>query len=486
LHAAASLDEVLLGDCSFLEDSGFNGLEEKEKGRAAYFCATARAGQIASAPALFHWASARRLRNDEQTAELSRFDQVERWYWEGRLYAVLPESFGGRLQSSLVALLFLSRAMPDLSSPDFFLARDYELKDNFPRARELWQAAAAHTPADARTSLHGTEPDPADLDGKGFGIAPSLFGNAQAGIGAAIRLYDDAVWDTDRRASLTAALATRNYWALAGSWDDETWLAPFGLSIDLAATQRIENFYGLGMLTGLDDVSELGWLRAEEAASLHRALSRDIVFRLGWRERQAWLGTVDGPAYADTVLPAYSRGLTFGGPFASLAYDTRDSHSDPHRGALVSIEGYFPTQNLGSPLTFQEWTGEVHLYVPLSERHVLKLGIGTVGTSGDLPFSEYPALGGSFALPGVRVGRFTDRNLLASAVEYQGKIWGPFSLLLFGVGGNVADQWQELFSSPFELGFGTGLQIHTTTHRAPVYRLEVGRFGSETLFQAVA
>jgi len=472
--------------CEFFDLDGFAALSESDRGRAAYLCVLVRAELLGNRPSGWQWGRLSRLQRELSQGQLSPMSQPERWYFEGRVYLELPPGQGQSFRRSLIALNFLSRARPDLSSIKYWLARAYQWHGNRSRAETLFQEALALHDVRTTLALAHTPPFlPADFDGLRYGLAPSLFYIPNLGFGGRLAFSDDRLGDSARSATASLSLGTRDYWEGDLVYTDPRLLEPVEIGARLEVKRQTEDFYGLGIGATDSQHTLFNTERAVVEAQIRERLSESIHFSLGWRFKVHSIKSVEGAPVDLASLPA-GRGFTFSGPWAELALDSRDSQVDPHQGGYLGIQGFFPTHDLGSRLSFQEWRGEAHYYWEFSFDQGIALGLGVVGLSSDAPFGEYPAMGEAFPLPGVRVGRFQDRSLGVGAIEYRGRVWGPLSVLVFAESGTVASDLGTLIHSPVRLGAGGGLQYQFTRYRSPLLRLEVGRFADETVCQATA
>ena len=86
---------------------------------------------------------------------------------------------------------------------------------------------------------------------------------------------------------------------------------------------------------------------------------------------------------------------------------------------------------------------------------------GVIAPPRKIPFVDYPRLGGSRLLRGYVRGRFRDRVLGVSAVEYRYPISENFAGFAFLDAGSVWRRVSNVSLGDIKLGYGGGLQMHT-------------------------
>ena len=182
---------------------------------------------------------------------------------------------------------------------------------------------------------------------------------------------------------------------------------------------------------------------------------------------------------------------------AGLRWDTRDSQRNPYSGfelgALVEAPLLQNEWDVGARYTLDASTvlavpGIFHDGGVGNEENpptdVIAFGANLWLTSGDMPFTGMPTLGGPHTLRGFQAGRFRDDAAWHAGIEH--RIWvisrgfeltptirvERIGFAPFVEAGSVGSDGLDLFESEVKFSYGIGLRI--LLERAAPFRLDVG------------
>ncbi len=116
----------------------------------------------------------------------------------------------------------------------------------------------------------------------------------------------------------------------------------------------------------------------------------------------------------------------------------------------------------GSDYTFTNFFADNRFYHSVSERNVLAAQLFTRVGVGDVPFNQLSLMGGDRMMRGYYLGRFRDKTMIASQVEYR---MLPFSFLkrwgmaFFLATANVSPSVKDVSLSGFKVAGGSGLRF---------------------------
>ena len=176
--------------------------------------------------------------------------------------------------------------------------------------------------------------------------------------------------------------------------------------------------------------------------------------------------------YDTAMLLGFDDGLSNVYAEAEIIYDSRRttefylSPAAPSTGwKLSAFAGY--QFGLGDdPSGHWRWGADVQRYIDLYRGdRVLILRAYIEGVSGqidDVPFVDLPRLGGPVLLRGYDRDRFYDRNVTMATAEYNYPIERNIGGYIFADTGRVWRDLEDFEFDNFRLGFGGGLQAHTT------------------------
>ncbi len=144
-----------------------------------------------------------------------------------------------------------------------------------------------------------------------------------------------------------------------------------------------------------------------------------------------------------------------------LQRDTRPNQFYPTTGTFTDFTGDFFSQAIGSKYTFQSYKLTYNRYASLSKNQVLAFGSYFCGTDGQPPFYGNCIYGTQSQLRGYTAGRYFDRYLMASQLEYRLVLPLRLGLVAFGgVGGVIPGAEQFLIrNSHFLPSGGVGLRF---------------------------
>ena len=162
-------------------------------------------------------------------------------------------------------------------------------------------------------------------------------------------------------------------------------------------------------------------------------------------------------------------------PGLRLDFDTRDVQTSPRRGLLAQLTVRGASESLGSTNSYVRASASYAQYQALDDggRHVLAWNVVAEGGFGDVPFDEYPDIGGNKALRGYIRGQFTDKNMLSTQAEWRwSNVWRALGIVFFGGIGKVFPAWNQLGSEAWLPSAGFGLRYMLIQDRRMNARLD--------------
>jgi hypothetical protein len=117
--------------------------------------------------------------------------------------------------------------------------------------------------------------------------------------------------------------------------------------------------------------------------------------------------------------------------------DTRPNRFYPTGGMLIDFTSDFFSQGLGSKYSFQSYKFTFNKYFGFGERQVLAYNFFACGTGGQPPFYGNCIYGTNNELRGYVAGRYLDRYMVATQLEYRLSLPMRFGIAAFGGVGEV-------------------------------------------------
>jgi Omp85 superfamily domain len=151
-----------------------------------------------------------------------------------------------------------------------------------------------------------------------------------------------------------------------------------------------------------------------------------------------------------------------------LTRDTRPNQFYPTAGEKIEFTSDFFMKSLGSKYSFQAYRFVFDKYLSLGKNQVLAYDLFACATSGQPPFYGNCVYGTSSELRGYTAGKYFDRYMAATQVEYRLTLpWG-FGLAAFGgLGGVVPGSSQVLFKNSHflpDIGGGPRYELSKKYH----------------------
>jgi Omp85 superfamily domain len=138
--------------------------------------------------------------------------------------------------------------------------------------------------------------------------------------------------------------------------------------------------------------------------------------------------------------------------------DSRPNRFYPLKGSLLDFTGDFFANDLGSKYSFQSYKFTYNKYVSLSKKQVLAGNFFWCGTGGSPPFYGNCIYGTNNELRGYTAGRYLDRFMLATQVEFRQELKWRFGVVGFAGVGAVAPGGADIRANQFLPAGGTGIR----------------------------
>jgi len=232
------------------------------------------------------------------------------------------------------------------------------------------------------------------------------------------------------------------------------------------------NLYGVGLIAGNAGLK----LPLSQSGQVLRA---EALRRVGWDfflGLRFWTGSSDivrtSTSETSTVLPPPDLGLhtALRALGLRLNRETTTNRFHPTSGTLLDFTSDLFSEALGSKYTFQAYRFTFNKYAGMSEKQVLAYNLFVCGTGGTPPFYANCIYGTNNELRGYTAGRYIDRYMFATQLEYRLSLPKRFGLVGFGGVGEVAPGGTQAFRVNNLLpGGGGGVRFQLSK----IYRVNV-------------
>jgi len=212
----------------------------------------------------------------------------------------------------------------------------------------------------------------------------------------------------------------------------------------------------------------------------------EVLRRVGWEfflGVRFWTGSSEivarlNGATPPGVTPPPDLGLhtTLRALGLRLNRDTSPNRFYPTSGTLLDLTSDFFSEAIGSKYSFQAYRFTFNKYGSLSKNQVLAYNLFVCGTGGDPPFYGNCVYGSNNELRGYTAGRYLDRYMFATQLEYRLCLPKRFGVVAFGGIGEVVPGGSQIFrSTNFLPAGGGGLRFQLSKKYRVNLRADIAR-----------
>jgi outer membrane protein assembly factor BamA len=242
-------------------------------------------------------------------------------------------------------------------------------------------------------------------------------------------------------------------------------------------------FWGVGY----DAAQGSGQKYTQDSFSVHPQVFYRLVDNLyagvGW-DFSTLNAKVDDPQpgdtfsrYTDSTTPQ-SSGATF-----ALNYDTRDAITQPKKGQYASASYSLFDPSLGSDTHFTALQLQYNYYFPLNENDVLAFDAWGRFARRDVPWDRLSQAGDDRRLRGYYQGRYRDKDVVSSQIEYRKKLNWRHGYVLWLGAGSLGDSLGKMGQHPILPTLGAGYRFEIKPNMNLRLDLGVGRESAGFYFQ---
>lgn len=141
-----------------------------------------------------------------------------------------------------------------------------------------------------------------------------------------------------------------------------------------------------------------------------------------------------------------------------IQHDLRDNQFYPETGTLADVVGDFFQGTLGSDFTYQSYTFAFNKYSGISPRQVLAFRVFGCVTTGRVPFYDLCLLGTHNDVRGYDTGRYRDKLMLTSQLEYRRELPKRLGFAAFFGLGEVAPEVGKFNADNLKPAGGVGIR----------------------------
>jgi len=249
----------------------------------------------------------------------------------------------------------------------------------------------------------------------------------------------------------------------------------------LTGNVRIQSFpslfYGIGSDTPKSNEERFNYSQVLiEPLLLKNLFAKYLFFGGGFRYNRISKVEAEPNGLLENSEQPGALGSTSSGIELAIIYDSRDNLLNATTGSFISLTHGFYGSWLGSSHDFQLTKFDArHFIQPFgSPKNILGFHFLSQLNRGDTPLQEMGQLGGHEIMRGYFEGRYTERHLVATQVEWRHKLSHLWGLAAFAGVGNVAPSLGEFDWGTLRTSYGIGIRFLVDEEENLNLRLDFG------------
>ncbi|WP_010135270.1 BamA/TamA family outer membrane protein [Ochrovirga pacifica] len=241
-------------------------------------------------------------------------------------------------------------------------------------------------------------------------------------------------------------------------------------------------FYGFGRNSLEENEEEYGYYQFRfEPIVLKQLFARHLFVGGGLRYNHIFNVKAEEEGLLTASKFAGFNGSTSAGAEFAVLYDSRDNILNAISGWYVELTHGFYGKVMGGTQEFQLSRFDVRYFFKPFHNKTDVIGIQAAGrfTYHDVPFSELALFGNEENLRGYIEGRYVDKHILATQIEYRKNLFNRVGMVAFAGVGDVTQEVKDFKFKNLRPTFGVGLRFLLDREERLNARLDWG-FGENT------
>lgn len=228
---------------------------------------------------------------------------------------------------------------------------------------------------------------------------------------------------------------------------------------------RVQSFpslyYGIGRDTPKSNREEFNYKQILlEPLFLKNVLIKHLFVGGGFRFNKIYGIEAISDGLLENAEQNGNNGSTSTGVELALIYDSRDNILNATKGAFYSITYGLYQEELGGSNDFRLLKVDLrYFFQPFGKAENI-IGIQLYGhfSNSETPLFEHARLGGSERMRGHFEGRYTDKHMISSQVEFRQKLTERWGMVVFAGAGTVASEKEEFNLEHIRPTVGAGIR----------------------------
>jgi hypothetical protein len=177
-------------------------------------------------------------------------------------------------------------------------------------------------------------------------------------------------------------------------------------------------------------------------------------------------------------LTGIDGGLNSGFGF-NASIDFRDNPYNAHKGYYLNFESAYFTKYFGSDFVFNRYTLDFRQFFHVVRNQYFGYQIYTRTHLGNVPFYSLSFMGGTNRMRGYYEGKYRDKSILDSQVEYRFPLFWLLGGVVFASSGLVSESYETMDFDNLKTTAGLGIRLTVDQKNRTNIRFDAG-FGKNT------
>lgn len=236
------------------------------------------------------------------------------------------------------------------------------------------------------------------------------------------------------------------------------------------------SFWGIGNNTPSSNEEVYKQTTHAVSISFLKRLPPDLNFGFQFIFKNHEVTEIQENGILDTQNIIGSKRTVVAGLGAVFNYDTRDNVGSPNQGFYYQVKAQFSSEIFGATQGYNKFILDLREYLPISDNSLLAFQLYSENNFGEIPFQSLASFGGGSRARGYFLGRYIDKQMYISQIEYRWRFKPRWTLATFALAGEVANEAEDFFSiKNIKPSFGLGARYKLFKNKDTWLRFDFGK-----------
>ena len=219
-----------------------------------------------------------------------------------------------------------------------------------------------------------------------------------------------------------------------------------------------DKYWGLGNRTDTRKAQTFSYRQFYVFPQLLRRVYKDLYVGISLEFQQVFHFAYDKNSFYDYRNVVGLKGGITPGAGLLVAWDSRNNAFSPTRGEFLEIS-LTDFENHRKDYDYSNYIFDFRKYVETRRGRVLAFQVYSNLNNGSIPILSLASMGGNMIMRGYYSGRFRDKNLVATQVEYRRPVYKRIGVVGFAGLGQVTRNLEDIGFNQLKIAAGAGLRF---------------------------